>query len=242
MSGSSNEMGLRQAVGIIMFFGGFLLFGVFDLIIPAFIVSGVGFVIAFVIPPKGYNSEDPPSEGADQTEKADPTVHSETVPPKPEPDEPFSDAEGDRDAVFAEYAAYRGEEYLEDPFKSGSAEETRPRKIRVDPSEQAPVPPVNERKEPPAPQKTASRRGSTVEVSAISAFDMGSFAFYVDGRVVGYIGPNKSTFSVPSGMHEAVICINDPSKKVIYKENILFNTAMFFTVKKKMGGFTVLRQ
>lgn len=118
----------------------------------------------------------------------------------------------------------------------GSEAQDREEGPSVPPVQKAPIG-EEKRTEPPR-----QRSAGTVEVTGIAAADAVSFAVYVDGRVVGYIGSVTSTFSVPSGMHEMTIFTNDAEKKQIYKENLIFNTNKNIRIGKSVRKYSVTVQ
>lgn len=107
----------------------------------------------------------------------------------------------------------------------------------VERSEPSEVMSAQQRAEP-----ARQRNAGTVEVSGVSSAENISFAVYIDGKVVGYIGMATSVFSVPSGMHEMVIFTNDSERKQIYRQNVLFNTGKSIRISKAMRKYLVTVQ
>lgn len=145
----------------------------------------------------------------------------------------------ERDAIIAKYAGEQGytPEQIQ-AFKESQATYQPPMYERTGRQSE-----YDSKSFEAAPASSSSRRSDngTVEVTVQTTEPMASFIFNIDDRVFGYIGPQRSTLSVPVGMHKVSIVTSDMNRKEIYSENILFNTEKSFTVKKKLGGFSVIK-
>lgn len=100
------------------------------------------------------------------------------------------------------------------------------------------VPGESARYEPPAPAQSP-KDGSSVEIVTQSAAGGESFALSVDGRVYGYIGPQKAFLTVPGGMHEVAVTSNTADRKPVFRQNMIIRPGMQLTVEKKLGGYKV---
>lgn len=80
-------------------------------------------------------------------------------------------------------------------------------------------------------------RSNMVAISAFTNILNQSFALYVDGKIVGYIGTAKMTHYLPKGTHDIFICTNTREKKQVYREMLHLDDKKVFLVSGSDGNY-----